>query len=286
MTSNLISADIIGGLGNQLFQIAIVLEYSKKYNKTPIFKEKDLNEIEKLHEITAFSTLLNNNLNYLDTIKYNDIKFDNIYQEQIEYKKNDIPQFDGNVLLKGYYQSPYYLSDETKNYMNDILYSNNKYVMPAIEYYNKIKDLFRDNDDNNYCFVHFRRGDFLSYNFYTNIDYYKRALDIIGLNKKLIIFSDDIEWCKKEIKFNNKQFFVEFNATNINEIIEIRYIELILMSLFINGIVSPGSSFSYWASFIGIPNKNIVVSKILFNNNKDEILNKHNERYPKNWIEI
>ena len=37
MNNNYISAWISGGIGNQLIQISITLEYARKYNKTPIF---------------------------------------------------------------------------------------------------------------------------------------------------------------------------------------------------------------------------------------------------------
>lgn len=275
MSNNYVSANIVGGLGNQLFQIAITLEYAKKYNKIPIFKEKNINDIEKPHEITAFSTLFNNNLN----IYSSNIIFDNNYYEQIECKYNDIPFYDGNICLYGYFQSPYYLSDETIDKITNLIYSNSKYYDIAYNIFNLVKYVYDDYDDNNYVFLHFRRGDLLNYNFYVNIKWYYDALKLLnGLNKKLIIFSDDIDWCKRYIKFNNTQYYVNSNNNP--------YVELIFMSLIKNGIVSPGSSFSYWGAFIGNKNKNIVASKFLHNIYEDVEANIHKERYPKEWLEL
>jgi len=275
---NIVSSKLIGGFGNQLFQIAMVLEYAKNNNKIPIFKEKKENEIDKKHEKTPFSSFLKDTLLLTD----DDIFFHNEHNEQRddEYKKTIIPNYDGNLLIKGYYQSPYNISDDIKIIMNRLLYSNKKYLYNAVNIYNNIKKHFNDDNDDNYCFIHFRRGDFLGYNFITNMQYYENALTILGNDKKLIIFSDDIKWCNENVRLNNNQLFISNNEDDC-------YIELILMSLFKNGIVSPGSSFSYWAGFLGYNNKKIVVSKYLYKSiDTDEILNKHNERYPKEWIEI
>jgi hypothetical protein len=275
---NFVSSKLIGGLGNQLFQIAMVIEYAKNNNKIPIFKEKKEKEIVKKHEKTPFSSFLKDNLLIINY----DINFHNEYQEQQneEYKKTIIPYYQGNLLINGYFQSPYNISDDTRIFMNRLLYSNKTYLQNACIIYNNIKKKFEDDNDDNYCFLHFRRGDFLNYNFITNLDYYINAVNIIGIDKKLIIFSDDIKWCNENIKINDKQLFINNNEDDC-------YLELILMSLFKNGVVSPGSSFSYWGAYIGNSNKKIVVSKYLYKCvDCDEILNKHNERYLKEWIEI
>lgn len=272
---NFVSSKLIGGLGNQLFQIAIVIEYAKNNNKIPIFKEKNKEDIVKEHEKTPFSSFLKDNLLVIDY----DIYFHNEYQEKEEYKKTIIPYYDGNLLIKGYYQSSYNLSEETRFFMNRLLYSNKNYLENAVNILNNIKKKFQDYNHDNYCFIHIRRGDFLEFSFIPNLDYYENAVNIIGRDKKLIIFSDDIKWCQENIRINDKQLFIN-NQSDC-------YIELILMSLFKNGIVSPGSSFSYWAAYLGYNEKKIIVSKYLYTYTmKHKLLNIYNERYPKNWIEI
>ena len=74
---NFVSVEINGGLGNQLFQIAITLEYAKKHNKKAIFRNKQQNELNKAHEETAFDNFLIG-LNIMDIKSYNIINFDNI----------------------------------------------------------------------------------------------------------------------------------------------------------------------------------------------------------------
>ena len=277
---NIVSSELLGGLGNQLFLIAIVIEYAICYNKIAVFKIKSQEEWEKDHEITAFDTLFkNSNLIALNSEAYNKILFNNIINEKKEYAKNELKEFEGNVLIKGYFQSPYNFSEQTRDFMTNSIYSNLEYFYTAIYIYNQIKEFFNCNDDNDYIFIHIRRGDFVLLNFYVNLDYYKKALDILGNNKKIIIFSDDIEWCKNNIFLNDNQIYVDF----INN----RYIELILMSLFLNGIVCPESSFSWWGAYIGNKYKKIVCSKLSFNYFEDnKLIDKYEERYLKEWIII
>jgi hypothetical protein len=62
---------IMGGLGNQLFQIASALEYAKKYKKTPIFKdEKRLWHPFNFERITGWDTIFNNNLKVIEPEKH------------------------------------------------------------------------------------------------------------------------------------------------------------------------------------------------------------------------
>ena len=275
--NNIVSGEIIGGLGNQLFIIAIVLEYGKRFNKQIVFKDKDINECNIAHEITFLKDLFKNEtiIKILNKEEYDNIKFDNIINEEKPYSKTDLEYFEGNVIFKGYFQSPHNFSEEIREKINKYIYMN--FYDISIYIYNYIKKNNNDDNDDNYMFIHIRRNDFLYYGLYTDLNYYNKGMEILdGINKKIIIFSDDIEWCKNNIKYNDKQIFIDF----INN----RYIELILMSLIKNGIVAQESSYSWWGAFLGEKNKKIIVSKERFNNTK--ILDPNNERYPKEWIII
>ena len=70
------------------------------------------------------------------------------------------------------------------------------------------------------------------------ISYYKNALDMINpKDKKVLVFSDDLNWCQ-QIFQGNKFIFVENN---------IDIIDLFLMSLCNHNIIA-NSSFSWWGA--------------------------------------
>ena len=76
-----VSCNICGGIGNQLFQIAVTLDYSLKYNKIPIFKNVvDLYNQHGFERKTQWNTLFNNKLNVVSEEEFKKINF-NIYNE-------------------------------------------------------------------------------------------------------------------------------------------------------------------------------------------------------------
>ena len=67
-------------------------------------------------------------------------------------------------------------------------------------YEEEVKRLFRgDIELSPYIAIHVRRGDYVGHHFYvdlTNTDYYVEAMKEFP-HETFMVFSDDIEWCKK-----------------------------------------------------------------------------------------
>jgi hypothetical protein len=78
---------------------------------------------------------------------------------------------------------------------------------------------------------------------------YKDALDIIGYYDKLYILSDDIDWCKENLKFDN-MVFVQ-NDSDVED--------LWTMSLCKHNIIA-NSSFSWWGAWLNSNPDKIVVA--------------------------
>ena len=250
-----ISINIIGGLGNQLFQIATAYAYSIKNNKKLIFKyKKKLENSYNLDRRSFWNTLFSNKLNVLTVQEYMNIPF-YIYNEKKNYIYNDIPKIDNNILLSGYYQSFKYLENEktTRNFLRHLVYSSEKYMYNAYNLYNSIKEYFSKNAnhkclDDDIVSMHFRRTDYIltpnNYHNTLDINYYINALNIVDRNC-IVIFSDDIEWCKNNITDNlfKKKVFLYFVDINNVEM------EFILLSFIKHNIIS-NSTFSLMASYI------------------------------------
>jgi len=89
----------------------------------------------------------------------------------------------------------------------------------------------------------------------TDNKYYKRAIDLLN-NKvgdiELFIFSDDIEWCKRNISFQENQFFIEPNISNA-------FADIYLMSLCKHNIIV-NSTFGWWGGALNDNPTRIIIS--------------------------
>lgn len=251
-----VSCNICGGIGNQLFQIATTLDYANKYNKTPIFKNIiNLYNQHGFERKTQWNTLFNNKLNIIHENDFNKIHF-NTYNEIINNVYNEIPKVRGNLLLNGYFQAYGYISKKTRENMQHLIYSNEDYMYNAYKLYDEIKKFFGSDDDNDYVSIHVRRGDYVYIQDFHNVldlNYYIKAYDIISKEKEknIVVFSDDIEWCKINFKIYDKKIYY----VNTNDLC----IDLILMSFFKHNILA-NSSFSWWASYISNYEDKIVIA--------------------------
>jgi hypothetical protein len=100
-----------------------------------------------------------------------------------------------------------------------------------------------------------RRGDYVKLGVACDIDYYKKAINLIKMkvyNPTYYIFSDDIEWCKKNISISTKHFFVEQNK-------EISFENMELMSLCKHNIIS-NSTYDWWGAMLNKTKQRIVIS--------------------------
>jgi len=83
--------------------------------------------------------------------------------------------------------------------------------------------------------------------------YIERAVKEIGEYSHVFVFSDDKEWVKENLKFENVTYVEDED-----------YREMWLMSLCKNNIIV-NSTFSWWGSFLNKnPNKKIVAPSIWF----------------------
>lgn len=88
--------------------------------------------------------------------------------------------------------------------------------------------------------IHVRRGDYVNNPFYVDLsenDYYERAMALFP-NEDFLVFSDDIEWCKKQPIFEDCEFSEGDEITDLNRMASCK------------GIIMANSSFSWWAAYL------------------------------------
>lgn len=232
-----------GGLGNQMFQIAAAYSYS-------ISNNADFKIYEDLYIPCHHPNLEL----YKDNI-YSNLKFEKCDSSFIRYNErsfcfNEIPKINDNVALYGYFQSEKYFSEHAKQIKN--LFDFKSDIIS--KYNNKLKT--------KNCSIHIRRGDYLNLQHChpnQTLEYYKKAVSLFDDDTLFFVFSNDIDWCKKEINKNsigaNNLVFIDGNSCQE---------DLLLMSKCQNNIIA-NSSFSWWASWLN-------------NNELKKII------YPKNWF--
>ena len=101
--------------------------------------------------------------------------------------------------------------------------------------------------------IHVRRTDYVNNSFYVDLiktDYYQKAMAEFQ-GEKFMIFSDDIEWCKKQEIFNGIEFSEgKSEVEDMNEMASCK------------GFIGANSSFSIWSAFLNInEDKKIIMPK-------------------------
>ena len=266
----LIITHICGGLGNQLFQVFNLLNLSKKFNYNYIIEKRDISP-SITHRVTYWNKIFKN-LNLTDNHNHNQ-NFQN-FNESDNNIFTEIPKFNNNTKLEGYFQSDNYLSeikDDIFNYLQ-LSYKDTDIIE------NHYQQLKNEAKGKKLVFIHVRRGDYvsLSYCHYNlTMFYYISALSKFDTDDThFVIFSDDLEYCKENLDFIKYKSFVDLED----------YLSLFLMSK-MDGAIIANSTFSWWGAFLLELNKKeciIVQPSRWFTNGPLH----PNDRLKSNWITV
>lgn len=274
-----------GGMGNQLFQYALGRALSLKYNVplrfnieayedttrrpfrkfypgTFTMRTYDLNlfnvkgQVATKNEIPFLHRMYGKGSFFLvfDAVRRRILKY--VFKQKAqelfysEYKSEYL-NLGPNAYLDGFYQSPKYFDHIADTIRKDLAFKD---IPPAA-----VADLARKMKQENSICVHFRRTDFIGNNAYeyVNDEYYQKALAYIAEKTDidhLYIFSDDIEWCKQNLKYPYPMTVVEQEyAGDRNE-----WHFYLMRSC--KHFVIPNSSFSWWAAWLPDHADKIVVA--------------------------
>jgi hypothetical protein len=261
METNFFTSFLMGGLGNQMFQISHAYAQGLKHKTKVIFKP------------TAYTPMQANKPDkYFDNI-YRKIKFDNFSCELHRVVgtwdfKEIIPPNGKNIEFYGYFQSSknfYGFDDDIRNLFK-----------PNVSFFEKISKKFPKLDFSNSVSLHIRRGDYLKIPKILpplDVSYYENCINKIDYYENIFVFSDEISWAKQNLKFKNL-IFVE----GLED-----YEELWMMSLCKINIMS-NSTFSWWGSFLNSnKDKKVFVPNIWFGPNGEK---NFNDLYESDWEKI
>lgn len=218
-----------GRLGNQLFQIASTVGIALENNSEYVFP---------LWEYSKYfaNPVPQVNINELNETNYHLAK-------EMFFSYYYIVTNGKNVDLEGYFQTEKYF-EKHKDKIKEHFTLKDRFLK-EIKHLDTIKDKLT-------CSVHIRRGDYLGlphvYNELTIENYYENAMAQFPDETLFLVFSDDIEWCKENIKKENV-IFVEGQSD---------IYDLILMSKCSHNIIA-NSSFSWWGAWLNNnPDKKVI----------------------------
>jgi hypothetical protein len=234
----LVTVQLQGGLGNQMFQIATAYAYAQRHQKKFV-----MNTTETLlpavypapprptHYEFVFPFV--DHMNNLERVSWHHLK-----ERRFEFDL--LPKVKGNVRLDGYFQSEMYFYEFRRDIRELFTPNSEKLASPSY-----IKP--------GCVSMHIRRGDYLQTSLHNvqQLDYYRRAITEV---KKLtgqtslnfVVFSDDLDWCREELPrlFSNSGHQVSYCDVGRN------FEQLYLMSRCTHHILA-NSSFSWWSAYLG-----------------------------------
>ena len=286
----MIIADLLGGLGNQLFQYAAGIALAERYDVPFKINIKKFEEY-KLHKYSLHHFNISAPIANTEEVEY----YGNtaakiwerlilkpyykrrVFKERFLYFDKNINNASHDIMLNGYWQSEMYFAT-----IADFIRKEFAIKSPIDDVNRGFADEIRNT---NSVSIHIRRGDYVSDSVTNNIhgtcdrEYYNVCVEkIVKLvnDPVFYIFSDDPSWVKSNFNLKYSSVLIEHNNADTN------YEDLRLMGLCKHNIIA-NSSFSWWGAWLNAnPGKNVFAPSNWFKtssrNSKDII--------PGNWNKI
>lgn len=287
--------NIIGGLGNQMFQYAFAYATTQdRKNRLQLdisgFDSYGLRQYE-LHKFCTDVAVAS--ASEIERLKFKKEGYFSKFRRLVfkenkpfanSYYKEKCFQFDNGALnasedayFDGYWQSEKYFSG-----CREELLTQFRLKTPV---HSKSKTYQQKIQSTQAVSLHIRRGDYVT-NTKTNefhglcsLDYYRKAVSFIQEREAqphFFIFSDDLDWAKENLGFINDVAFVKLETDALD------HEEMWLMSQCQHNIIA-NSSFSWWGAWLNEnPNKIVLAPKRWF---KDTSINTK-DLIPESWVRL
>jgi len=263
----------IGRLGNQMFQCAALVgisEYRKFDYCIPDHSEfsdyggYQHHELQSCFKMSGFDG------------KYGEVDGDLVEVHQYHFCEELMEECPDDSTLVGYFESEKYFKHcEDKIRLN---YQFKDNILEKCSEYGK--DILKDKPVG----IVVRRGDFLLPHHLDrhpvcSINYYEKALEIFK-DRKFLIFSDDIPWCKEQEIFLNKDSFFVDSSEGIYK----GHFDLCLLSMCDDFIIA-NSTFAWWGAWLSSnKEKKVVAPKKWFGKELEHLI--IDDQIPDTWERI
>jgi hypothetical protein len=253
----------IGRFGNQMFQYAalkgIAANRGFEYTIPPEYPQV---QIDNYGLLEAFN-LSHNNIGFTQHKTL-------VQERHFHFDEKIFNECPDNVNIYGFFQSEKYFKHIGDEIRKDFTFSNN-WLEPCKE--------FRSQMGEEVIFLHVRRGDpnladkrgfkwayvnLQSTHPVQPLEYYEKALAEFDDDLPVVVFSDSIEWVKKQPFFQGDRFMFSEPEDKHSDGALVPYLDLCLMSLCDHAIIA-NSSMSWWGAWlIKNPNKKVIAPSMWF----------------------
>ena len=238
-----------GRLGNQLFQIAATIAYAKEHGAEAFFPHWEYNQYigHKIYECEPIRG------------------FADYHEPHFHY--SEIPKFDGDVNLHGFFQSEKYFKKHESIIRETFMLNDHWHDFVTKRFMTQTMDYQYKNSwcQRRICAIHVRRGDYVT-NVHTNayhgslgVEYYRKAVEWmygepLPTDVLFYVFSDAPQWCKENLNFPHMIF-----SEGEEDIVD-----LFKMARCDDFIIA-NSSFSWWGAWLsGKKDKRVVAPRDWF----------------------
>lgn len=246
-----------GQIGNQMFQYAALKGIAVSNQVDYFIPPKEVFGtqypiISKLDD--CFDLECNRGISDFNTYEEKKFSFDDDLMDGVIFDLN----------LHGYFQSEKYFSHCKEEIRKDFTFKP-EILDPCHEMTSSFDELIS---------LHIRRSDYVGNEYYhlQPLSHYEVALSMIGSDSPVLVFSDDVEWCKEQDLFSDDRFMISESNDP--------YIDLCLMTLCDYHIIA-NSSYSWWGSWLS-NSKKVIAPKKWFAG--PAINNDTSDLYCSNWI--
>ena len=262
-SKNFICSRLQGRTGNMMFQLAHGYAKALEYNRQFVAPSQD-----------SSSNIFEKNL--FRKLDFDIKKSEGINDAQFIggtfYYSNLPPSNDKPTVYVGWFQSEKYFGKFTEAIRD--LFS------PTKEFVEKAKKDFPFLESSTVAAINVRRGDYLTQptrHPVVSLEYIQEAYKQLPKHNHLIIMSDDIKWCKENIKLPNS-VFIEDNVYR-------DYEGLWLLSLCDHFIIS-NSTFSWWGAWLSRTDDKVVIAPDTWFGPQHDFGEQSNDIYCDGWIKI
>ena len=268
----MITIQLKGGLGNQMFQVASALgiatlkktklaldiSWFKQNHKVDTKRDYELSIFHNIHKLLIQEFAQNNRI---------------IHEDRIQYTNNLINIVDGSS-IDGYLQSYKYFEHVQDEIRDLFTFDVNKIPNFLLEKVEKIQN-------SESVSIHIRRGDYKktegAYHFHgiCGLEYYKNAISYFRQEFKepmFYIFTDDIDWAKQN--FQDDDIIIVTSLGDYHS-----WIDMYLQSVCKHNIIA-NSSFSWWAAWLNKNQEKKVIAPKKWFFSEEIVLD---DLYPKEW---
>lgn len=283
-----------GGMGNQMFQYALVEALRNRGRKVRCSLEGYRKQVPAKNRRNF---LLDRIFGNVDLQEIDDSTFDTINAKWKEIKSSEEKRI---LFKKDIKKCFFYVEEESLVYNPEIFETENCTFVgywQAENYFRNIRKTIlgkytftnidteldaRLNNQKTYCSVHIRRGDYLNnpalYMDICTEEYYREAIKYIHERFPQCIFfffSDDMTWVKEKFRVDNGIYQRAEDYSHYED-----WYDMYLMSKCTHNIVA-NSSFSWWGAWLNTNQDKIVIAPKTWANGFPA-----KDIYPPEWIRI